>query len=194
MLWVLHIVEVKHEVRQINLKTSCGSAGKESAWGRPWFDPWVGKIPWRREQLPTPVFWPGEFHGLHSPWGHKELNTTNFHFHFPSFMVLGLEQPETAQGWPRHPHPCTSLFLSSHIFYTWLALGFFRDGNFRIVGILTWWAQDSTSYCSSRQEVEALHGTTDWFKTGKGVHQGYILTVYVTLLLKLICRVHHAKC
>ena len=23
----------------------------------------VGKIPWRRERLPTPVFWPGEFHG-----------------------------------------------------------------------------------------------------------------------------------
>ena len=30
------------------------------------FDPWVGKIPWRRERLPTPVFWPGEFHGLQS--------------------------------------------------------------------------------------------------------------------------------
>ena len=29
-----------------------------------WFDPWVGKIPWRRERLATPVFWPREFHGL----------------------------------------------------------------------------------------------------------------------------------
>ena len=36
----------------------------------------VGKIPWRRERLPTPVFWPGEFHGLYSPWGHKESDTT----------------------------------------------------------------------------------------------------------------------
>ena len=27
------------------------------------FDPWVGKIPWRREWLPTPVFLLGEFHG-----------------------------------------------------------------------------------------------------------------------------------
>ncbi|MDK7200534.1 hypothetical protein, partial [Corynebacterium amycolatum] len=26
---------------------------------------WVGKIPWRNERLPTPVFWPGEFHGLY---------------------------------------------------------------------------------------------------------------------------------
>ena len=43
---------------------------------RPGFDPWVRKIPWRREQLPTPGFWPGIFHGLYSPWGHKELGTT----------------------------------------------------------------------------------------------------------------------
>ena len=45
---------------------------------RPGFDPWVGKFPWRRERLPTPVFWPGEFHGLYSPWGHKELDTTEW--------------------------------------------------------------------------------------------------------------------
>ena len=47
--------------------------------GRPGFSLWVGKIPWRREWLPTPVFLPGEFHGQrslvgHSPWGHKELD------------------------------------------------------------------------------------------------------------------------
>ena len=27
------------------------------------WETWVGKIPWRRERLPLPVFWPGEFHG-----------------------------------------------------------------------------------------------------------------------------------
>ena len=37
---------------------------------------WVGKIPWRREWQPTPVFLPGEFHGKrslvgYSPWGHR---------------------------------------------------------------------------------------------------------------------------
>ena len=26
------------------------------------FNPWVGKMPWRGERLHTPVFWPGEFH------------------------------------------------------------------------------------------------------------------------------------
>ena len=40
------------------------------------FDPQVGKMPRRRERLPTPVFWPGEFHELYSPWGHKESDTT----------------------------------------------------------------------------------------------------------------------
>ena len=49
-------------------------------------DPWVGKIPWGRESLPTPVFWPREFHGLYSPWGHKELDTTErLLLHFKPF-------------------------------------------------------------------------------------------------------------
>ena len=29
---------------------------------RPGFDPWLRKIPWRRERLPTPVYLPGGFH------------------------------------------------------------------------------------------------------------------------------------
>ena len=45
------------------------------------FDPWVRKIPWRREWLLTPVFLPEEFHGQRSlvgynPQGHKESDTT----------------------------------------------------------------------------------------------------------------------
>ena len=44
-------------------------------------DPWVGKIPWRREWHPTPVFSPGEPHGQrslggYSPWGRKEPDAT----------------------------------------------------------------------------------------------------------------------
>ena len=37
--------------------------------------------PWRRERLPTPVYWPGEFNGLYSPQDHKEsTQLSNFHF------------------------------------------------------------------------------------------------------------------
>ena len=61
-----------------------GSAsGKESACQsrRHGFDPWVGKIPWRRKWQPTPVFLPGESCGQrslagYSPWAHKVLDTT----------------------------------------------------------------------------------------------------------------------
>ena len=30
----------------------------------------------RRERLPMPVCWPGEFHGWYSPWGRIELDMT----------------------------------------------------------------------------------------------------------------------
>ena len=44
------------------------------------FKPWVRKILWKREWLPTPVFLPGKSHGQrslenYSPSGHKELDT-----------------------------------------------------------------------------------------------------------------------
>ena len=35
------------------------------------FDPWVRKIPWRRESLPTAVFLPGEFLGQRSLAGYS---------------------------------------------------------------------------------------------------------------------------
>ena len=43
--------------------------------------PRSGRSPWRRKWQPTPVFLPGESHGQrslagYSPWGHKELGTT----------------------------------------------------------------------------------------------------------------------
>ena len=49
----------------------------------------LGSIPgFRRspgEPLPTPVFWPGEFHGQYSPWGHKESDMAEqLSLHFTS--------------------------------------------------------------------------------------------------------------
>jgi len=45
------------------------------------FYPWVGKIPWRKGWLATPVILFGRFHGQrslagYSPWGHKEPDMT----------------------------------------------------------------------------------------------------------------------
>ena len=64
-----------------NMGDPGGSGDEESACdaGDPGLIPGSGKIPWRREWLPTPAFLPEEFHGLRSlvgynPWGY-------FHFH-----------------------------------------------------------------------------------------------------------------
>ena len=44
------------------VKTACQCRRHKT----PRFDPWVGKVPWRRKWQPTPVFLPGEFHGQRS--------------------------------------------------------------------------------------------------------------------------------
>ena len=83
-----------------------GSDGKESAWnmGDLGFDPWVGKISWRRKWQPTPAFLPGEsqrWRSLvgYSPWGHKESNTTellHLHFHLiNTYRRFNLEKQHT---------------------------------------------------------------------------------------------------
>ena len=48
------------------------------------FDPWVGKIPWRRKWQPTPVFLPGGSHGQRSlvgypPWGRRSQTRLSTH-------------------------------------------------------------------------------------------------------------------
>ena len=81
-----------------------GASGKESACQcrrckRCRFDPWVGKIPWRRARLPTPVFLPGEFHGQgslagYSPWITKsDMAEVTEHAHTPVVQFLGLCLP-----------------------------------------------------------------------------------------------------
>ena len=67
--------------------------------GRPGFEPWVGKIPWRRKWQSTPVLLPGKSHGqrslvCYSLWGRKELDTTErLHFTLP---------PTNSQQWTRN--------------------------------------------------------------------------------------------
>ena len=86
--------------------------------GRPGFDPWVGKIPWRRERLPTPLFWPGEFHGLYSLWHRKELDMTEW-------LSLSLSI-KLAGKWATAPHDPLALISDNEkwrqIFQSWSVL------------------------------------------------------------------------
>ena len=86
---------------------------------RPGFSPQVGKIPWRRDWLPTPVFLPGEFHGQRSmagynPWGFKELGmteqlTVSPHQHFHKQRCGTLTRKRNTPFWQD--------FLSWHVYY-----------------------------------------------------------------------------
>ena len=85
---------------------------------RPQFDSWVRKIPWQRNRLPTPVFWPGESHGLCIPWGCKEWDMTE-RFSLSLFQAhvccccfggwsAGLSLPQTLLPWSLpSPNPTT---------------------------------------------------------------------------------------
>ena len=61
--------------------------------GRPGFDPWVGKTPWRRKWKSSPVLLPGKSHGQwslvgYSPWGRKELDKTEYRKNTPQNINL----------------------------------------------------------------------------------------------------------
>ena len=75
-----HLAE-NREAGEIGLLHKGSTSGKEPGCQcrrckKSGFDPWIGKIPWRRVWQPTPVFLPGESHGQrslagYSPWGRK---------------------------------------------------------------------------------------------------------------------------
>ena len=83
-----------------------GSNSRQSAcnMGDSRFNPWVGKIPWRRDWQLTPVFLPGEFHGQrslagYSPWCHKESDMTEQ-------LTLSLWKDQLSTGGPVHISGC----------------------------------------------------------------------------------------
>ena len=73
--------------------------------GRLRFNPWVGKIPWRRECLPTPVLLPRKFYGQKSladcsPWAHKELDTVVLrHTHTHNTLTISLSGGRLFSWW-----------------------------------------------------------------------------------------------
>ena len=81
------------------------------------FDPWVGKIPWRRKWQPSPVFLPGKFHGQrslvgYSRWDCKESDMTEqliytFYLHSSRdttiwYQTWGRKGLSTVEGWSRN--------------------------------------------------------------------------------------------
>ena len=93
--------------------------------GRPGFDPWVGYIPWRRERLPTPVFWPGEFHGLG-----RESDTTE---------LLSLHVTGASQGALVVKNPSANVGRCKRLgFNPWVMEEPLEEGTTTHSSILTW--------------------------------------------------------
>ena len=70
-----------------------GTGGKESTClcrrcKRRWFDPWVGKIPWRRKWQPTPIFLPGKSHGQRNVVGYCPLGSKGLIFCMPGAFLI----------------------------------------------------------------------------------------------------------
>ena len=80
-----HFIGLPWRLRHWRICLQCRRSG---------FDPWIGKIPWRRKWQPTPVFFPGKSHGQrslagYSPWGRKGSDTiTSDGSTFSSFWGL----------------------------------------------------------------------------------------------------------
>ena len=83
--------------------------------GRPGFDPWVGKIPWRRKWQPTPVCLPGESHGRRSLVGYSPRGRKH-RLHFTLFIhcvlfTRNLINIQWMKEWQRDPERFRSLKL-----------------------------------------------------------------------------------
>ena len=96
----------------------------------PGFDPWVRKIPWKREWQPTLIFLPGEFHGQrklagYSPWGRKELDMTEWLTHLCIYVFV-VYIPQYLNGISLKARSILSLYFkdlkacSSILFVEWI--------------------------------------------------------------------------
>ena len=73
---VPHIRWPKYWSFSLSISLNNEYSGTTGQYRRHGFDPWVGKIPWRKKWHPTPGFLPRKFHGQrslegYSPWGLK---------------------------------------------------------------------------------------------------------------------------
>ena len=106
-----------------------GSECKASALqcGRPGFDSWVWKIPWRRKWQPTPVLLPGKSHRWRSLLGYvhgvrKELDMTEqLHFLSFSWIIIHLKADKVEASWVQgHILSLSYLLPQDYVSFLWL--------------------------------------------------------------------------
>ena len=101
----------------VNERSHCGKQYEGSTVG--YRASLVAQLVKIRERLPTPVFWPGEFHGLYSPWACKESDTTER----LSLSVLYISNGRKIVILKRYLHPhvlCSIIYNSQDIETTYV--------------------------------------------------------------------------
>ena len=121
--------------------------------GRHGFDPWLGKIPWKREWLLTPVFLPGEFHASqysypkYSPWSCKELDMTE---------QLTL-QTKYLNDWLSSLSDILIYFIYFSCYKTFDYLSCLRNFSLLLICLLSFWPTDYLTHLSNVSDW--LHST-----------------------------------
>ena len=151
------------------------------------FNPWVGKIPWKRKWQSTPVLLSGIFHGQRSlvafsPWGHKKSDVTDHthtHTQVNEFQInqqksnLNHQNREANSHRKRIPQHCQKfiLFLSafSKIAYNILPV-WQLSGERKILTLsldtiskLTPIPGDCKHYCSPPVRIESYRNELKFF-------------------------------
>ena len=135
--------------------------------GRPGFDPWVGKIPWRRKWQPTPVFLPGESHGWrnlvgYSPRGRRESDTTEWlHFHFQGSVSRAKQRSEAWHklGNRNHSLPFNICQPDSTIYAILLAAWFLIHSHYQF----TPWKYTEFFFSSKVHSTRSLNNNLETF-------------------------------
>ena len=105
------------------------------------FNPWVGKISWRREWLPIPVLLDGEFHAqrslvCYSPWGRKEADMTEWLLLSLFQMVKRLPTTWESRVWPLgRKDPLEKEMATHSSFLSWRIPGKGEPGGLPSMGL-----------------------------------------------------------
>ena len=173
------------------------------------FNPWVRKIPCKRAWQPTPVSLPGESHGQrslvgYSSWDHKEghdwakstahisdrrliskylrnsYNSNKLNLEKaeePEVKLPTFAESEKKQGKSRKASTSVSLTTVKTL-TVWVTTNcgkFFKRWEYQTLTCLP-----RNLFAGQEVTVTTRHGTTGWFKIGKGVCQGCILSPCLT--------------
>ena len=123
--WVTENVRKEKKSFHLHLDKSWRKTEEKEHFPQTWFTTVICQLlyeaftegPSPRERLPSPIFWPREFQELYSPWGPKELDTTEWvtFIHFCKRKVKSLSCVRL------FGIPCTVVYQAS------LSMGFSRQ-------------------------------------------------------------------